>query len=354
MKLALGPLALAAENLMLTKKVKDKGNEWRSTFDSISEPMTIINSHFEIVKANRAFAKGVGRSIQTIKGSLCYNLLSGRRSPCPSCPRVGGADNDLGNNVKGKKNAEYRVWSYDVPLPGRSHSVQFYRNVSNEQQLQATLIQSQKMAAIGTTISAIAHEINNPIGGILAVAQLAAAKAKGNDDNSQLIEDLNEIIDAGRRSKEIVANLLGFSSEDSDDPMELEDLVKNVLVFAKSALRGITLQLDLTKDLSPVLTNKRSIQQILFNLITNASQAMPKKGTLKISAHSKEDTLFIEISDSGKGMTKKEVKEIFQPMYTQKRTGTGLGLYVVKMLVKRMNGEVSIKSRVGKRFKFSS
>jgi two-component system, NtrC family, sensor kinase len=357
LELTYGPLALALEKVAMLKAISQASKEWRSTFDGISEPLSVIDSTYTIVKANKAFARLVDQDIKKLKGKRCYTLLAGRRGPCSSCPVGMATQPQVGTRVQlqGKARKDLLVWSYGIRTGLESYHFQFYRNVSKETALASTLIQSEKMAALGKLVGAIAHEINNPLAGILATSQLLLEEGRQGSLDAQILDDIEEIRSAAWRSKKIIDDLLGFTSEAKNlEEVNLLDAVRAALTFSKSALKEIAVKVHSEKVAPRAFVSENSLQQVLFNLITNAAQAMNGKGALEISIEKEGANYRIDVRDNGPGLPAEKLKHVFDPFYTSKQegTGTGLGLSIVRSLIQKMNARIEVSSSSSKGTEF--
>ena len=231
---------------------------------------------------------------------------------------------------------------------------------------QALLIQTEKMAAVGQLAAGVAHELNNPLGGILGYSQFAIEKISSktpqdltSDDVSTYTQYLRDIECQSQRCKTIVQNLLKFaraSVEDSFEPLDLNLVVQDTLVFTKHQLdmAKVKLVLELADPLPPIMGSSNQLQQVCTNIILNALQAMPQGGELKIVTNVKEieskRTATIEFTDTGYGIDQENLRKIFEPFYTTKRPGegTGLGLSVSYGIIRDHNGEILVESETGK------
>jgi|GEM_PF-2466291 len=357
LELTYGPLALALEKVAMLRAISQASKEWRSTFDGISEPLTVIDRNYTIVKANKAFARLVDQDIKKVKGRRCYSLLANRRQPCVSCPVGMSAQPQAGTRIllQGKHKRDLLVWSYGIRTGLDSYHFQFYRNVSKETALASTLIQSEKMAALGKLVGAVAHEINNPLAGILATSQLMLDEAKQGDSDPAFLDDIEEIRSAAWRSKKIIDDLLGFTSEAKElEEANVLDAVRASLAFARSALQEVSVKVHTEKAVPRAFVSVNSLQQVLFNLITNAAHAMNGKGALEISILSDGDCYRIDVRDSGPGIPQEKLTHIFDPFFTSKQEGmgTGLGLSIVRNLIQKMSARIEVSSTVGKGTEF--
>lgn len=257
--------------------------------------------------------------------------------------------------LQGKAKRDLLVWSYGIRTGLDSYHFQFYRNVSKETALASTLIQSEKMAALGKLVGAVAHEINNPLAGILATSQLLLEEAKQGGLDPSVLEDLEEIRSAAWRSKKIIDDLLGFTSEAKEqEDTNLLSAVHSALGFAKSALREISVKVHSEKAVPKGMVSVNSLQQVLFNLVTNAAQAMNGKGALEIHIIRDGDGYRIDVRDNGPGIPTERLAHVFDPFFTSKQegTGTGLGLSIVRSLIHKMGARIEVSSTAGKGTEF--
>ncbi len=358
MEMTYGPLALALEKVVMLKTLSRASKEWRATFDGISEPLTVISSEYEIVKANKAFATLVNQDIKKLKGKRCFALLANRRAPCPSCPVGLEVQPQSGSRIhwQGKQKKDLLAWSYGIRSGLQAYHFQFYRNVAKETALASTLIQSEKMAALGKLVGAVAHEINNPLAGILATSQILLSEGAEKKMDAALLEDIEEIRSAAWRSKKIIDDLLGFTSVEEKAAAESNVLeaIRSALNFSKAALREVSVQIDCAEESPKAYVCLNSLQQIFFNLITNAVQAMNGKGVLAIRVEKSGQLYQVAVKDSGPGIPAEKLRHIFDPFFTSKQegSGTGLGLSIVRNLAQRMNAKVEVTSELGKGTEF--
>lgn len=232
---------------------------------------------------------------------------------------------------------------------------------------QAQLIQSAKMTAVGQLGAGVAHELNNPLGGILGYAQLIVetfkrAEAEGNMERLKVCRDYAQYIEReALRCKKIVENLLNFSRKPSSEKLDnagIADALNETLSVCGNQLKlkRINVIINIDPNLKRVLCIKNQIQQVFTNLILNAQQAMDEGGELKIRAtnviEKNKEIKYIKIQfiDQGKGIKKENLKKIFDPFFTTKTTtnGTGLGLSVSYKIIRTHNGTIEVESEEGK------
>jgi len=218
---------------------------------------------------------------------------------------------------------------------------------------EARLVQSEKMATVGLLAGGVAHEINNPLAGILALAQLLQMDLK---DNPAVLQDLKTIEDAVLHCKSIINSLLGFSrNPDSKrrEPVRIQTVVENSLSLVGYTFKNANIKVveQYDPDLPPLLANPNQLQQVMINLLTNAQQAMKKQGTVFVRGlRNGNGKIIIEVEDQGEGIPEAIRSKIFDPFFTTKQPGkgTGLGLFVTFGIVRDHNGRIEVESEPGK------
>jgi len=217
------------------------------------------------------------------------------------------------------------------------------------------LLQSQKLASIGILASGVAHEINNPLGGMFNCVQMLQQMGKDEEFRNRYIKLLE---DGLNRIENTVGKLLWMSRKEEKKPnvVEIKRSLKEAYRFVDYKIKNnnITYNENVDKDIS-VFIDPHDLQQIMLNLMINAVQSMNNGGTLNVDAHRSNSKVILEVSDTGKGIGRKDINKIFDPFYTTKMPGegTGLGLWVTYEIVKSYNGEISVESEEGKGSKFT-
>jgi PAS domain S-box-containing protein len=221
-------------------------------------------------------------------------------------------------------------------------------DISDRKRLEDQLIQSEKMAAIGQLAAGIAHEIRNPLGIIMnALYDLSELVDGGNVD---VREDLRIAKEEMDRVQAIINNLLEFSRASKVDlePVDVNDLLRKTLVLMNKYVQSSDVRVSTElADIGLCSANQNALRQIFLNLITNAVQAMPHGGELRIrTSLGPESCMRIEFADTGIGIPEHQLKDIFNPFFTTKSPGqgTGLGLSVVHSVVRRYHGAIHVTS----------
>jgi two-component system NtrC family sensor kinase len=224
-----------------------------------------------------------------------------------------------------------------------------------EKKLQEThlqLVSSEKMASLGKLAAGIAHEINNPLGGVLIYASLMMEDLPESDPRRQ---DLARIVQETSRCKDIVKSLLEFGrqTEPRMEPTDINRAITEGLFFLENQALFHNIQIikKLDSSLPQIVGNAGQLKQVFMNIIVNAAEAMRGGGTLTITTSwsSRRNTVFVEFTDTGEGIPEENLNRIFDPFFTTKDIGkgTGLGLSTSYGIVESHGGRISVKSKVG-------
>lgn len=216
------------------------------------------------------------------------------------------------------------------------------------QRMQEELIQSEKMASLGQLSAGVAHELNNPLGGILLFAGSLLEELPADDPRRREIELIQR---EAQRCRDIVRNLLNFARQTRLRKQEVDvaDLLREVMeVMAPHIPPGVKVHEEVT-GLPPVWLDPGEMKQVFINVISNAIDAMPEGGTLTIRASASPGGVTVCLADTGCGIPPEHLNQIFQPFFTTKPPGkgTGLGLATAYGIVKLHGGEIRVRSQVG-------
>ena len=295
----------------------------------------------------------IGVSLALLICSAVLSLVSARYLTRP-LEQLSKATNAVG---KGK---------YDVQLPASSRdeigdladsfnqmAVELNSREMALKEAQTALIRSEKMAAFGQLGAGIAHEVKNPLAGILGLAQLSLRKA---EKNSPLTKNLTMIETETKRCKTVIENLLKFARQEkvTFKRIEINRLVEEAtaIVAHQLGIHHIKIEKQLDANLPQVAGNANQITQVLLNLMINAQQAMEgKAGVVKVTTQRyNEAYVELRVLDTGCGMPKNLQAKVFEPFFTTKPVGkgTGLGLSVSYGIIKKHRGDIRVKSSLGK------
>jgi two-component system NtrC family sensor kinase len=224
-----------------------------------------------------------------------------------------------------------------------------YKDVTEEREVTRRLFHAEKMSAVGQLAGGVAHEINNPLGGILAFAQLMSREDRSAEDR----ESLDLIQDAAMRAKRIVESLLRFSrrpKQEEKGPVALEQVVEDALFLLGAQLKG---GLEVVRRFTPgvvALGNANQLQQIVVNLVVNAIQATKGAGRITVStAPAGPHHVRLAVADDGPGIAPEIAKRVFEPFFTTKPEGqgTGLGLSICYQIAEEHGGTIRLEPGTG-------
>jgi PAS domain S-box-containing protein len=233
-------------------------------------------------------------------------------------------------------------------------SVGIVRDITVIKNLEKELREKEKLALIGEVVSSIAHNLSNPLNIISGNADYLLLDKKENDKE---YEELKTILDEATRITKSIRHLLNFSR-----PLHTEKKIDNIndvisgvaLGFKHNNSKEIKIKTNLQEEIPLFNFDRFQMEDVFANLITNAIQAIPKKGEIKIKSNLEDSKIIVEISDNGSGIPRDNLSKIFLPFFSSKEygKGTGLGLATVKRVINEHNGEISVESKTGKGTKF--
>lgn len=231
------------------------------------------------------------------------------------------------------------------------------RDVTEIKDLNEEVARHKRLVALGKLSAGIAHEIRNPLSSIRGLAQFVFNSFSKTDERK---EDLNTIIQEVDRLNKLVVQVLDFAKLKKLNltRFSLNGLIRKITELFKIEIKDkqIKFNLELSPDISQIQADEDQIKQILMNVIINAIQAIPKKGEIKIKTEKSslrgESAIKLIIEDSGIGITEKDFNQIFDPFFSTKEKGSGLGLSIVYKLVEAHQGEIKVESKEGEGTKF--
>jgi PAS domain S-box-containing protein len=346
------------EQKIAEKRLEQAAQEWRTTFDSITDMVCILDNNLRIVRVNRAYANVLKREPQELLGKACYEMIHKTDRPRHDCPhqqtmetgkpaRAEFFEPTLGLHIEASTSP---VFNENGDIKG---SVLVMRDVSERKQMEQQLMLTDRLASVGELASGVAHELNNPLTSVIGFSQLLM-EGKIPDN---IKEDLSLINSEAQRAANVVKNLLTFARKHAavkqatriNNPIEdvlklraYEQKVNNIEVIKKYA-----------SDLPEIMVDYFQIQQVFLNLIINAEFFMTEahhRGTLTISVERVDHAVKVSFADDGAGIPRENLKRIFDPFFTTKEVGkgTGLGLSICHGIITEHGGKIYAESEVGK------
>lgn len=351
--------------------------EWRSTFDAITDYVSIHDHEQRIVKVNRAMAEFFGGEAEQLIGKRCYEIYQSDMQVCRECPfqltmlTKGPATQEVTDT---RSKTPLLITTYPI-LDARQEivgCVHVARDLSEQKSLEAQLLQAQKMEAIGRLAGGIAHDFNNMLSVIIGYGEMVLYSMPA---DSPYHEQIKEIVNAGRRSADLTRQLLAFARKQPIQPRVLD---LNDTIYSRTKMIGrligedIVLRLHLGANLWQIYLDPAQLDQIMVNLAVNSRDAIgDKHGEIIIETANVEFDaekhpppkggrpgryVTMVFSDNGCGMAPEVARRIFEPFFTTKEQGkgTGLGLAVIFGIVTQNNGFVVAETAAGEgaQFKF--
>jgi len=225
---------------------------------------------------------------------------------------------------------------------------------------QEQLVHAEKLASLGQLAASVAHEINNPLAGVLTYTKLLARKISGDTlEKGAALDYLSKMESEVGRCSRIIRNLLDFSRQ--TEPMlrlvDVNQVIEQVLAMVghQAQLQNVDVVRELSPSLPKVMADSDKLQQVFTNLTLNAIQAMSGGGRLTLRTSVANSQVRIDVQDTGCGISKENLSKLFTPFFTtkEKGSGVGLGLAVVRGIIERHKGEIKVQSEVGKGTTFS-
>jgi PAS domain S-box-containing protein len=215
---------------------------------------------------------------------------------------------------------------------------------------QAQLVQSTKLAAVGELSAGVAHEINNPLTSILGFAEVLRERMSAAE--SPFDEELGIIAEEARRVSRIVRALLDFArqTKPESEPADINQVLQKTLIVIRYHLEksGVVIEEDYASDIGPVPLDEEQMKQVFLNLISNAFQAMPEGGKLNLRTARIGDEVAVLFTDTGVGIPPENLERIFDPFFSTRPSGTGLGLSVSLGIVQEHGGRITMESEEGR------
>ena len=215
---------------------------------------------------------------------------------------------------------------------------------------QQQLIRSEKLASLGKLSAGVAHEINNPLTGILTFSQLLMEQFP---PDTQEHQDLKVVVQETIRCRNIVRGLLEFARQSTPEkrPVDIKELLQEVLQLVENQqlFQNIQVTKSIDQHIPDVMADRDQLKQVIFNIVVNAAEAMSGSGALQITAEwvESKSQVALHFRDSGPGIEGESLNKLFDPFFTTKEMGTGLGLAISYGIIKAHRGNIEIESKVG-------
>ncbi len=339
--------------------------EFNTLAKAISDPIVLLSPELDVLWTNNIPGPCSGDGIAAAKGQKCYPFSLDRTQLCEGCSAMHSFDSGI-EETSHSVTPDGKIWEVRAyPVKNEQNQVTgvltMSADVTKKIKLQAETMRAAHLASLGEMAAGVAHEINNPINGVINYAQmLIDERRKANED----YDIQNRILKEGRRIAGIVKSLLSFAREGKEvrEYIGIQEILADTLALSAAQLRkdGIILELKMSKELPRIFAHFQQIQQVFLNLINNARYALNQKFvngnehkvlTISAEAVSKNDARFVKVTflDKGTGIPADIIDKAFNPFFSTKPrgVGTGLGLSISHGIATDHGGEITIDSSEG-------
>jgi two-component system NtrC family sensor kinase len=328
-------------------------------FDNLDDELYIVDRDYTVIAVNRARAERAGVEPQKLVGQRCYLILEGRADPCPGCmaqetfelcvktsrtERIRGTEDQM---------VEREIYTYPIlNAEGNvSQTILQLRDVTERRRLEASLVQAEKLAALGQLAAGVAHELNNPITAVIANTQLLQRELIPLQVDMESVELIEQ---AGKRAQRVVRELLDFARQEPQEfhSVDINHTIEQALSLVERQWKRAQVKLirELASNLPKVHGNGDHLQGVWLNLLMNAYDALQgKPGKIMVRSSIRGSNIIVSVEDDGIGIAVEDMNHIFEPFFTTKAPGkgTGLGLATSYRIVEQHQGEIDVDSDPG-------
>jgi len=318
-------VTLYQRNLLLAHAKK----EWETSFDALTEGVVVVDADGIVTRANRSFAGMFGTMTRDLIGKPAADLA--RQRGWGDCLLEKALHTGESQSGEGAADGRTLIQTAEPIFEAEGRvigCVGVLRDMTEDRHLRQELIQSAKMAAVGRLVAGAAHELNNPLTGVVAMSQLLLS----HDLDQSMRRDLEKIFQEGKRAADTVTHLLSFIQESKSEMRELDinRVLADVLTVRSANLErsAVTLERRFSMTLMPAFGDRVQLSRLFANLIDNAEQAIASNGggLLVITTESSPGYLRVHFADDGPGIAPEVKEQVFDPFFTTKGIGQGAGL----------------------------
>jgi signal transduction histidine kinase len=352
-------LALAMTRLYKLEQAEVLKAQWQATFDSIPHALALTTADFEILKLNRAFQQACEpQSFRGLIGKNCYQVFFGGEFQPPSKMESPFTFRNSRTRPGGTEHYEVVGETLGIPVDNQRVQLILLRSITGEVRYERRILEASKLAELGTIGSSIAHELNNPLGGMLSFLQLILMELPPGAPHHGEIKEMEMAV---LRCRDIVQNLLSFARKQDPGefaPVDLNDVVDRAakLIELQSKSKGIAVEFE-RGPAARINGNINALSQALCNILQNSIDAIVEKmkadplfaGRIQILLDSQKGRHELRVSDNGTGIRPEYQSQIFNPLFTTRDPGTfaGMGLTLAFTIVSDHRGTLEILSQTG-------
>ncbi len=346
--------AVVLANARFFELVRLGKEQWEATFDALQEGIALVSEDGMVRRANHAVAGLVGMPIPAVIGRHLDAELFGDQPTLDPLVASALADGRAAMTVRrsARLGRTLRLSASPLPSPTRDvAAVVVVEDITEQKALEGQLLQSEKQAAVGTLVSGVAHELNNPLTSIAGLSEFLLEQGVGDAAQREHLRVIND--QAGRASR-IVRNLLSFARTSPTElaPVDLGDVVQRTVMLMNYETRraGAVVEVTVAPDLPTLTGNREQLQQVLLNLLTNATHALAqlppgRERRITVRVGVEGGRVVTRVADTGPGVPPEAAARIFDPFYTTKPPGegTGLGLFLSFGIAESHGGTLTLE-----------
>jgi PAS domain S-box-containing protein len=375
-----------------THELQEEKDKLKAILDNVPSAFVLLDKEYRILAASAMLQTFTGKSLSSVIGSFCYEVLGDGHS-CEDCPSQRTFKNgkmETRQVQRVNRHGEMRHLEHTaIPLgeTGKAETVlEIITDITERKQLQEQVIRSERLAATGELAAVIAHEMRNSLTSVRMILQLLTEGDRLSEADG---ESLFVALDSLAKMERVVNDLLQLArpAELQRKLESLNDIIKESIEFARHQItkEHITVNMKLGAELPTLLIDREQMKEALVNLVLNASQAIQGSGRVLVKScvktlprpmrgvgevrvlqdektfvegkeiflHTGQTVIYLEIEDSGCGILPQDMAHIFNPFFTTKADGTGLGLSFVKRVVNEHGGIISVQSEINSGTRFA-
>lgn len=344
----------------LTKRIelKETKEGLQTIFDNIGDGISVIDKDYKIPMVNQGILKMFKRSdLSDLIGKRCFSQYHKTESICNSCPGQETFEEGIPHRItkicqgidKGRVVLDISTFPIKDDNGKVTQVIEYMRNVTDTVKLEDQLLYQERLAGVGELAAGVAHEIRNPLGNITASAQLCLSKY---EFHKSVKRYLRIILKNSKQANRIVKDLLDFANprEVSFKMCDIGKVIDSAcnLLKARCLKQRVRLTKRWSRRLPQILLDRKQLEGAFLNLILNALDAMQGGGRLAITAYPdfQNNEVVISFSDTGSGIPPEDINRIFNPFFTTKEDGVGLGLSLALQVISHHKGRIDIESEV--------
>jgi len=344
---------IALENVLLYEEVKNSEERYRTLFEAAGTSLIILDETGNVILVNHAFENLSGCNRKSLVGmrSLNHFFKQDFNNSTTGRPSGGGPPQSWETEFTDIHNHIRHVHVTIRPIPGSDNQLMSISDMTQQRELERKLYRSEELAALGELSAGIAHEIRNPLAAITNSVSLLMDEPSLTSEGSQLIDVVKEESD---HLAAIVDDFLKFARPKVPKftKVDINQLTRDVIRKCRDIKpSSIHWKEELDLQNPEIYIDRHQIQQVLTNLILNSTDAVKENGCVRvvteIFSQDNQPWIKLRISDTGEGIPEDQISKIFQPFYSTKEKGTGMGLSICRRIVDNHQGDILVESRVG-------